>query len=748
MPYSTPEGLTYRAMDNPTSYRMTFPPNSAPTTASRIPRPATPKKFRKTSASMVGPIRGTARALFTRTKAAKNDINDYVIDECGASDKMGHETIQPNGTKFAWDLTRKTYWPGEYHPSAQMEADLRDYIDADDEEDEVVAQRIIIDPPSDGWKSVCIEVLGGEEVVLSSKSQADVMSTSYYDDDLDDALSVAESLHHGHKIHNESHTTTLIEPAQAPANNASTLSHASLEAARKARLLRNHKGTSFTALMAGAEVQEELSGDSDSDNVSVVTSLHMDHPSDAHNDEISTKKHNVSDSPTTPNRYPPSSPASVSPDNDTSPEVARTSTLMCTRDGPSLAALIAAADASEFSSDEDNSDTASDHSDDESPLVQYTYATTPKLLVRRQCLDPDFPGHSPCVTHQQRTYGRSADAAIKVLRRRFEAVHHVTGDGSWYREYILHKGEGSGETLGMVYGGSGLRNEVSLEEEDVHDESGFFFELDEQELENENILVSPCLSSFMSTDADVISKQSSSPFDQSVEIYVTPPKEHDVDSTDYDDDSFNFEVSSNASSLLFSADCIQEPDNDFQHAAHLSTPTPATRIVHIRNASMNDMDSTKSSARASVFSKQGSMATKTSQDSINAGSCGYSQLMDALDLCGDRIDRPNTAASGILGDEGNKHIAHRLASHPVSMVSMRSSARGLRIWRPSSLTPTSFIPPSIQIMAARALMRLRSSTLHHSKVRTRCTPSSRTVRPALWSSSKTPTLKSTTSLSS
>jgi hypothetical protein len=623
---------------------------------------------------MVEPIRGTARALFTRAKVAKNNINDYVADQCDADDGKGHEKIQPTGTKFVWDLTRKTYWPGEYHPSAQMEADLRDYIDADDEEDGVVAPRIIIAPPSDGWKSVCVELLGGEEVVLSSKSQADVSSTPSCDN-LDDALSVAESLHHDHRIQNESHTTKIVEPAQEPADNAFPLSHASQEAARKARFMRNHKGTSFTALMAGAEIQEELSVDGDSDNVSVVTSLHIDHSSDAHNDEISTKKHNVSDSPTTPKKSPPSSPTSISPDKDTSPEVARTLTLMRTCDGPSLAALIAAADTSEFSSDEDNSDTTSDHSDDESPLVQYAYATTSTPLVRRPCHDPDFPGHSPCVTHHERTYSRSADAAFKVVRRRFEVVHHVAGDGAWYREYILQKGEGSGEDLGMVHGGIGLRYEVSLEEEDVHDESKTFFELDEQELENEDVLVSPCSSSRVSTDADVTLKQFSSPFDDSVGIYVTPPKEHDIDSNDYDDDSFDLEVSSHSSSLLFSADRKQELDNDFQHAAYLSTPTPATRIVHIRNASMNDMGSTKSTVSTSVFSKQGSVTTKTSQGSINTGNSGYSQLMDALDLCGHGIDRPNTAACGILGDEGNKHIAHRWATHRVSAVSVRSSAR-------------------------------------------------------------------------
>jgi len=248
------------------------------------------------------------------------------------------------------------------------------------------------------------------------------------------------------------------------------------EAARKMRLMRSHKGTSLAALIAGASKSDFLPGDDGIDTESVPCSV--------------TSKQSTPKSPSTPTKTRPSSPARSSPDNDTSPEIARVSPTTPRRHGHSLAALIAAAN---LSDSEGDSNTASDASDDHSPLVEYKYADAPKPDDARYCYDPVFPGHSPCDTREQLACGKSAKAAIKLLRRRFAADHDATGDGSWYREWIVWKGE-SGVAAGeLMHGGSMLRYEITFEEDEVeelenkekYDESGFLYELDEHGVESE-----------------------------------------------------------------------------------------------------------------------------------------------------------------------------------------------------------------------------------------------------------------------
>lgn len=56
------------------------------------------------------------------------------------------------------------------------------------------------------------------------------------------------------------------------------------------------------------------------------------------------------------------------------------------------------------------------------------------------------------------------------------------------------------------------------------------------------------------------------------------------------------------------------------------------RMIHIGNASMNDVLSDVSSTRTTVFSKQTSITTKSSYSSLSVKSGRCSRLIDALDL--------------------------------------------------------------------------------------------------------------------
>jgi hypothetical protein len=160
-----------------------------------------------------------------------------------------------------------------------------------------------------------------------------------------------------------------------------------------------------------------------------------------------------------------------SPDNDTSPEAARKVRLTRSHTGVSLAALIAAADLGENS--DESSDTTSDSSasevSEEDDAVVYAYAIIPTLASERAfsnlhpCLDPTFPGHSPCATYKSLGFGRSRGAALRVVRRRFESQDYSTCESNWYRAWMKKKHEAGGGLV-MVNGSSSLRFEVSSEE--------------------------------------------------------------------------------------------------------------------------------------------------------------------------------------------------------------------------------------------------------------------------------------------
>ncbi|KAI4650685.1 hypothetical protein J4E93_003042 [Alternaria ventricosa] len=73
-------------------------------------------------------------------------------------------------------------------------------------------------------------------------------------------------------------------------------------------------------------------------------------------------------------------------------------------------------------------------------------------VVRKPCYDPDFEGHSPCATHDEGSWGLSADDALDMLQERFR-ITHCAGDGTGFdrREWLEYKLE-TGRS--MVHGPS------------------------------------------------------------------------------------------------------------------------------------------------------------------------------------------------------------------------------------------------------------------------------------------------------
>ncbi|EAT84001.2 hypothetical protein SNOG_08833 [Parastagonospora nodorum SN15] len=333
-------------------------------------------------------------------------------------------------------------------------------------------------------------------------------------------------------------------------------------------------------------------------------------------------------------------------DSDSVSEAARKMRLMRSHKGTSLAALIAGASVSDFlaaliaaadlsESSQEDSDTESDANEDCPPLVRYKYINTPEPASCSPCYDPTFPGHSPCATHEQLAYGKSAIAAIKLLRRRFEAEHDATGDGAWYREWIVEKGESGIPAGALMHGGSMLRYEIMCEDEEElendehYDESSFLYELDEDDLQSEE------------------------------------------------------EVS-----------LEQETNGEFHygstHWSHNSVITPATRTIHIRNASMNDVWGDLSSVRTSIFSKRSMATTKSSRTSVTAIHIDHSNLIEALDLSvkqhksrdgfvslnevlAAELSRPRSAGDNNLS--AHKRCGSASLTCQVSVISLRSRVR-------------------------------------------------------------------------
>lgn len=118
----------------------------------------------------------------------------------------------------------------------------------------------------------------------------------------------------------------------------------------------------------------------------------------------------------------------------------------------------------------------------------------------------------------------------------------------------------------------------------------------------------------------------------------------------------------------------------------LDVQSPAPRMIHIRNASMNDFLSDVSSTRTTIFSKQASIITKSSQSSLSVKSSKYSQLIDALNL--------STGKSNGRDDESTQTSTlrtfslsnDRVASNGISKIQENTeSARSAAVTRDDTL---------------------------------------------------------------
>ncbi|KAH7088709.1 hypothetical protein FB567DRAFT_627288 [Paraphoma chrysanthemicola] len=430
---------------------------------------------------------------------------------------------------------------------------------------------------------------------------------------------------------NETTTTKTSDPSLDTASRN--------EAARKARLMRSHMGVSLASLIAAA----------DSDTPPMV---------DAVDDR------DIKTSPTTPEYSPLAVSPRTSPDDDTSPEVARASLLPRSKGSTSLAALIAAASNSpdhfpSSPSDDPDSDSESDtdiSSETNTPSSLHKTTTS----RRRPCYDPTFPGHAPCATHRMRIFGRSHIAATQLLRDQFETKFAATGYVGWYRAWVEVKREmmeqGFNGKMVMVHGGSGLRFEIGVEdeeEEDVLDDGAvnaeeelevMWDEVDGCDSRSESLPECEMLDSISSFEEDVdcpgasemgddpdagadgddagvgfedgFVRRSSSPFDETIGLFeeTTEPGERlDEDGAGVGDTERN---DAKASENAEGKGVMTEP------------PTPS-RIVHMNNISAQDTMSDKTSTRTSVFSRA-SGTTKSSRESRSTEDLVCSQLVDAL----------------------------------------------------------------------------------------------------------------------
>ncbi|KAH7069198.1 hypothetical protein BKA63DRAFT_556507 [Paraphoma chrysanthemicola] len=542
---------------------------------------ATHHEYVRTSAPLTI-HRGTPEYLSVIKPEALRDIRDYILDKTGALGvgKIGHELTNPTGTKFVFDLCL-----GEEN---------------DDE-----GGRITMDMEGDIVAYIEEEASDGNGQVDSGVNTVFI---------------------------NESTTTKTPGPSLDAAPRT--------EAARKARLMRSHKGVLLASLIVAA----------DSDSPPLIEAM---------NDE------DVDTSTTTPRHIPLAVFPQTSPDDDTSPEAVRTSYLPRSKGSTSLAAFIEAAShspdpSSPSSSSQSDSDSDTDiSSEPNAPSSSLSNTTKPIRL----CYDPTFPGHVPCATHRMRRFGRSHIAATQLLRDRFEARCAATGYLGWYRAWVEVKWEmmeqdlrvGSGKGMGkvMVHGGSRLRFEIGVDEvqegEDVveEEEEVIWDEADGCDTRSDSLPEYEML-------------ESSSSFEEDVDCPGASEMGDDSDTGDDGDEDgvglehgfvleasspFEETVGSYEETTAFGArlDGGGEGVNGTEvnhakgsgHAEGISTmpdsPTPSPRTVHINNTSAHDTMSDKTSTRTSVFSRASGM-TKSSRESCSTEDLACSQPVDALHI--------------------------------------------------------------------------------------------------------------------
>ena len=516
--------------------------------ASRIPITAADRECTATMTSRPPPsiYRGDAQALFDLNRFVKRDIQGYVSDKYPGFDKVGHELIKPTGKKFVYHLSLTAKDTAATPVTPDMMEAMAAFVEEVEQPD--VPEIMVTCPSTAGSVSDYDEDF--EDSV--EDDNIEIILTTEADERLDE-----------HSSHNRSGTIT------SPPTSSQILS-ISPDAARKGRLMRSHQGTSLASFIARA----------DAPNQALTSEFTADLEKETTHEEF-----------TAPDKISETNTREPTQVHDTTIKADNKPRLLRSQKATSLAALIAKAAATvetypDADSDSD-SDSSSTHSGDSDCAYARVYDPVNYKFMRGPCYDPDFPGHSPCATHLPGGKGKSPEAAITVTQDRFMDRHYKTTPMRRYKDWCTVKYEFDQE---MVHGPSDLRLTKSIDdneeeaqagvewedeailpssslprieiddksssfEVDVDDsvgkepEASGFLEVEDAEnkshegrtqLDAENVQVSACRRNQVEHAANYNPQRSSSPFDETVAVYVEPPTAPDVAD---DVDSMRSEVS-------------------------------------------------------------------------------------------------------------------------------------------------------------------------------------------------------------
>jgi len=513
------------------------PTNSRPVSSrSRIPITAAAHRLEtpKPSHAPLSIYRGDAQTLFTLNRFVKRDLQGYISDKYPAFDKVGHELIKPTGKKFVYHLSLTAKDTGATLVTPDVIEAMAAFVE---EAEQLEVPQIMVTCPSTAGS---VEEYDEDFEDGTEDDTTEISSIEKADEDLEESLC---------QNHVE-HLTSTPAPSQ-------DLSPTSLDAARKARLMRSHTGKSLASLIANADA--------------VSHALIIDAPSDT-----AEEMKNVEPAMRTTSSQTDAPQQSA--DSKTKAETNGKPRLVRSQKTNSLAALIAKAASSLETYPDADSDSSSNYSDDSADAYAQEYDPMNYKFIRGYCYDPNFLGHSPCATHLPGGKGKSPDAAIRVTQDRFMDRHYKTTPMRRYKDWCTLKYEFGQE---MVHGPSDLRlmklvndqvqetrmmweDEVALPssslpsleigdesssfEVDVDDktseepEASGFLEVEDAgvvseegstELDAEIVQVSASLRNVSGLDANNQPQWSSSPFDETVGVYVEPPSTLDVaDDTD------------------------------------------------------------------------------------------------------------------------------------------------------------------------------------------------------------------------
>lgn len=431
------------------------------TTPTHIESNALPKEHMACSKPLGSPPRrGNAHTLFKLCSTVKSDIQGYIANRYKALLRTTNETKKPTGTKLVYHLSLEDTGEDEYVLSPSMQDLVATYCD--EEDDDCL------------WNdATCLH----SGTALPKEHQYGGFVEA---DDQDNISVLATTV-------DEEYHTTAIKPSPDAHNNV-----AHDEDLRKARLSRSHNTTSLAEIMMtvdnnDAPLSDVLESDSDSDEdiASLVQKIEYKFASLAKARDTNASLLDVTpkeDPSTPPNRTKASRQTSVAPP-DTIVDIALPSQVDCTRRRSglrrhgrlSLAHLISQANDDDFDTDDDfesfhHSGLVFPSPSPSTPLSSSLSSEFSSTSGLRVCLDPIFPGHSPCHHHVQRKFGRSAASALKSFRFRFECVQSA-GENNGYCKWWRDMKNTPGVEQGLVHGGSWLQWEIKFtDEENEEDE--------------------------------------------------------------------------------------------------------------------------------------------------------------------------------------------------------------------------------------------------------------------------------------